>query len=37
MSRADRERLVSLLAELNDVLDPSIATTEPPVPARAAG
>jgi DNA-binding MarR family transcriptional regulator len=37
MSSADRERLVSLLAELNDVLDPRIATTEPPVPARAAG
>jgi hypothetical protein len=37
MSHADRERLVSLLAELNDVLDPRIATTESPVPARVAG
>jgi len=37
MSRADRERLVSLLAELNDVLDPRIATTERPVEARATG
>jgi DNA-binding MarR family transcriptional regulator len=37
MSRADRERLVSLLAELNDVLDPTIATTERPCrPGRPA-
>ena len=29
MSRADRELLVSLLAELNDVLDPTVRTAEP--------
>jgi hypothetical protein len=30
MSRGDRERLVSLLAELNDVLDPGIQAGEAP-------
>jgi DNA-binding MarR family transcriptional regulator len=35
MSRADRELLVSLLAELNDVLDPTVqAQTAPAVAAR---
>jgi len=37
MTRADRERLVSLLAELNDVLDPAVMTADPRSAARAAG
>ena len=35
MSRGDRERLVSLLAELNDVLDPGIQAGEAPPPRSA--
>ena len=36
MSRGDRERLVSLLAELNDVLDPGIQAGEAPSTAIGA-
>jgi DNA-binding MarR family transcriptional regulator len=36
MTRADRERLVALLSELNDVLDPAVATADPRRAARAA-
>jgi DNA-binding MarR family transcriptional regulator len=36
MSRGDRERLVSLLAELNDVLDPGIQAGEAPSAAIGA-
>jgi DNA-binding MarR family transcriptional regulator len=36
MSRADRERLVSLLAELNDVLDPTVRA-DTPVPQPVLG
>ena len=37
MTHADRELLVSLLAELNDVLDPTVHVAEPSTRARAAG
>jgi DNA-binding MarR family transcriptional regulator len=37
MSRADRERLVSLLAELNDVLDPTVRANEPAEPEPTVG
>ena len=36
MSRADREHLVALLAELNDVLDPTVPAADVGLAARAA-
>ena len=37
MSRADRELLVSLLSELNDVLDPSVPAGEAPAGVGVRG